>query len=74
MFADDLQVAEQRIAELTATLTRAKLWVEDRRRFGDYGTIAEDWLMIERTLREIPHPPSEFDAALNPKPEAGSHE
>lgn len=56
-----LTAAEQRNAELTSALARAKLWVEDRRRFGDDGTVAEDWLMIMRTLKGHPHPPTEFD-------------
>ena len=67
--------AERRNAELTQALERGKLWVElFRSWFGDYGVSAEDHQMIIRTLRSLPHPPSEFDAALNPNPEAASHE
>lgn len=56
-----LTAAEQRNAELTSALVRARLWVEECRRFGDDGTIAEDWMMIMRTLKGHPHPPTEFD-------------
>ena len=51
-----------RNADLMQALERAKMWVGQCRSWnGNYGTIAEDWLMIVRTLKGLPHPPSEFD-------------
>lgn len=63
---DDLQqrltAAEQRNAELTQALERGKLWLElFRAWFGDYGVSKEDHMSIIRTLRSLPHPPTEFD-------------
>jgi hypothetical protein len=63
---DDVQQrltsAEQRNAELTKALERGKLWIGQFRTWiGDYGVIAEDHLMVIRTLKGLQHPPSEFD-------------
>lgn len=57
-----LAAAEQRNADLTQALERGKLWLElFRAWFGDYGVSQEDHAAIIRTLRGLPHPPSEFD-------------
>lgn len=57
-----LAAAEQRNAELTQALERGKLWLElFRAWFGDYGVSQEDHAAIIRTLKGLPHPPSEFD-------------
>jgi hypothetical protein len=59
MFADDLQVAEQRIADLTGLLQRAYDADLASRHCQPYNTTK---LM------------DDIEATLNPKPEAGSHE
>lgn len=65
--------AKQRNAELTQALERGKMWMGMFRAWiGDYGVVAEDHLMVIRTLKGLPHPPTEFDAALNKPEEAKS--
>lgn len=57
-----LTAAEQRNSELTQALERGKMWVGQYRAwYGDSGVVAEDHLMIIRTLKGLPHPPTEFD-------------
>ncbi|MHC8300709.1 hypothetical protein [Pseudomonas sp. ZS1P83] len=66
-----LNAADQRIDELTQVLERGKLWIgQFRAWYGDSGVVAEDHLMIIRTLKGLPHPPTEFDKPLTPNPEA----
>lgn len=74
-WAAKCKAAEQRNAELTHALERGKMWVGQYRAwYGDSGVVAEDHLMIIRTLKGLPHPPTEFDkptesgaSALDPK-------
>ena len=62
-----LNAADQRIDELTQALERGKMWVgQFRAWYGDSGVVAEDHLMIIRTLRGLAHPPSEFDKPTEP--------
>ena len=62
-----LNAADQRIDELTQALERGKMWVgQFRAWYGDSGVVAEDHLMIIRTLRGLPHPPTEFDKPTEP--------
>ena len=61
-WATKCKAADQRNSELTQALERGKLWMGQFRAWiGDYGVIAEDHLMVIRTLKGLPHPPSEFD-------------
>ena len=69
-----LNAADQRIDDLTQALERGKLWIgQFRAWYGDSGVVAEDHLMIIRTLRGLPHPSNEFDKPLNLNPEAADH-
>lgn len=66
MFADDLQVAERRVEELIRALAGMLFAFDDG--------VGRDWsaplLDYARKLTNA----AEFDAALNPNPEAESHE
>lgn len=69
----DLVATEQRLADLTSALERGKMWMGLFRAWiGNYGVVAEDHLMVIRTLKGLPQPPSEFDATLNKPEEAKS--
>lgn len=67
MFADDLQVAEQRMAEMVELLNLADHYLQSDS-FISTGDVIEHTQEMRDEFRK------KIAAALNPQPEAGSHE